>query len=153
MTPATTYLSAHQTEEIFSDRDVPHVFNSYLAENVEVTVVGMDLLIGGRYKSMQAFHDAIYGRISDALKMDTVRVEVTRVIGGGDSPWVAAESLATATSKYDKTSHMEFVDLVRFNSQGKNAQLKKYFDNGHMHNHLTEHEDNKNKSKENGQPK
>lgn len=48
MTPTTTYLSAHQIEEIFSDRDVPHVFNSYLAENVEVTVVGMDLLIGGR---------------------------------------------------------------------------------------------------------
>ncbi|KAI4193976.1 MAG: hypothetical protein LQ348_002735 [Seirophora lacunosa] len=137
MTPTTTYLSAHQIEEIFSDRDVPHVFNSYLAENVEVTVVGMDLLIGG----------------SDALKMDTVRVEVTRVIGGGESPWAAVESLATATSKYDKTFHMEFVDLVRFNSKGKIAQLKEYFDKGHMHNHLTEHEDNKNKSKENGQPK
>lgn len=49
---------------------------------------------------MQVFHDAIYGCISDALKMDTVRVEVTRVIGGGESPWAAVESLATATSKY-----------------------------------------------------
>ena len=49
---------------------------------------------------MEAFHGATYDRVSAALKVETIRVEVLRVIGGGESAWAAVESLCTATSKY-----------------------------------------------------
>ena len=179
---APTYPTVHQIEEMFSDRDIPSIFNTYLADNVDVTVVGKEFAIAGTYKSSQAFHDAVFSRVSAALKVETIRLEVLRVIGGGDSPWAAVESLGTATSKYgelrhpksshfrprafflrflfstifrfgisrfwhwyyggvDKPFYTEFVDLVRFNSQGKIAQMKEYFDNGHMHGHVAEHEE------------
>ena len=32
----------------------------------------------------------------------------------------------------------EWVDLVRFNSQGKITQMKEFFDTGHVHKHLEE---------------
>ena len=99
---ATPYPNAYKIEEMFADRDVPNVFNSYLAENIDAIVVGKDFYVGGSYKSSQAFHDAIYGRMTDALKIDTIRIVVQRVIGGGDSPWAAVESLGTAITKYGK---------------------------------------------------
>ena len=40
----------------------------------------------------------------------------------------------------DKPFHVEWVDLVRFNSQGKIAQMKEFFDSENTHNHLEEHE-------------
>lgn len=40
---------------------------------------------------------------SQALKVETIRVEVRRVLGGGESAWAAVESLCTATSKYGKS--------------------------------------------------
>ncbi len=56
---------------------------------------------------MQAFHDSIYGRVAAGLKVETIRVEVMRVIGGGESAWAAVESLCTATSKYgERTSNL-----------------------------------------------
>ena len=35
---------------------------------------------------------------------------------------------------------MEWVDLVRFNSEGKITQMKEFFDGEGTHNHLEEHE-------------
>ena len=119
---------------------------------------------------MESFHNAIFSRVSAALKVETIRVEVIRVVGGGDSAWAAVELVATATSKYgeleisflnhvsclcsffptddacvlvhplDKPYRVEYVDLVRFNSQGKIAQLKEFFDSGHIQSHVVEHE-------------
>ena len=40
----------------------------------------------------------------------------------------------------DKPFHAEWVDLVRFNSEGKITQMKEFFDSGGTHNHLEEHE-------------
>ena len=40
----------------------------------------------------------------------------------------------------DKPYHLEFVDLVRFNSEGKIAQIKEFLDSGHIHSHVEEHE-------------
>lgn len=117
----------------------------------------------------EVFHDAIYGRVSQALKVETIRVEVVRVVGGGESAWAAVESLCTATSKYGKSIsmtkhlstslgpisltqtltnpetpyHLEFVDLVRFNSQGKIAQMKEFLDSGHIQKHVERHEGEK----------
>lgn len=97
---ASPYPTAYQIEEMFANRDVPSLFHNYLADPIDVTVVGQDFHIGGNYKSMQAFHDGIYARVAAALKVETIRVEVVRVIGGGESAWAAVESLCTATSKY-----------------------------------------------------
>ena len=97
---STAYPDAHRIEEMFANRGLPDVFHTYLADNFEATVVGKDFHIGGHYNSIEAFHNAIYGRVSAALKVETIRVEVMRVIGGGESAWAAVESLCTATSKY-----------------------------------------------------
>lgn len=35
---------------------------------------------------------------------------------------------------------MEVVDLVRFNSQGKIAQIKEFLDSGHIQKHVERHE-------------
>lgn len=94
------YPTAYQIEEMFANRDVPSIFHTYLADPIDVTVVGQDFTVAGHYKSMQAFHDAIYARVSKALKVETIRVEIRRVIGGGESAWASVESLCTATSKY-----------------------------------------------------
>lgn len=102
---STPYPNAYQIEEMFANRGFPDTFHTYFADNIEVTVVGKDFHIGGHYRSMEAFHDAIYARVSAGLKVETIRIEILRVIGGGDSAWAAVESLATATSKYGEFEH------------------------------------------------
>ena len=93
------YPNAYQIEEIFSNRDNPTVFNTHLTENIDVTMVGQDFHLAGHHSSPQAFHNEVYGRITSALKPETLRIEVRRVIGGGDSAWAAVESSATAVTK------------------------------------------------------
>ena len=79
------YPNAYQIEEIFSYRTQPDKFHEYLAEPVDVMVVGEDHEIAGRYKSVQEFHDKIFARIFDTVKRETIRLEVKRVVGGGES--------------------------------------------------------------------
>ena len=40
----------------------------------------------------------------------------------------------------DKPFHVEWVDLVRFNSEGKITLMKEFFDGEGTNNHLEEHE-------------
>ncbi len=96
---SSPYPNAYQIEEIFSSRDNPTIFNTYLADSVDVTVVGQDFHIAGQHQTPQAFHDAVWARMTAVLKLETLRIEVVRVIGGGESSWAAVESSATATSK------------------------------------------------------
>ena len=98
------YPDAWQIEEIFANRGNPEEFHKHLAENPDVVVVGQDWHIGGNYNSKESFHDGIYARVAAGLKVETIRVEIIKVIGGGDSPWAAVESKCTAESKYGKTS-------------------------------------------------
>lgn len=44
--------------------------------------------------------------------------------------------------------HNNFVDLVRFNSQGKIAQMKEFFDSEHVHRHVDAHEKKQKQEKE-----
>ena len=97
---ASTYPNAHQIEEMYCNRVSPTTFQSYLAENIEGHIVGQDFSIGGYFKSIDGFHEACYNAIVPALKEATMRQEVRRVIGGGDSPWAAVECSAFAESKY-----------------------------------------------------
>ena len=55
---------------------------------------------------MEAFHEGIYARVAEGLKVETIRLEVVRVIGGGESAWAAVESLCTATSKYGELENV-----------------------------------------------
>ena len=104
---SSPYPTAYQIEEMFANRGFPDIFNGYLADNVDVLVMGgEDFHLGGRYNSVQSFHDEIYGHVTQALKVETFKVEVLRVIGGGDSPWAAVESLSTATSKHGESVSM-----------------------------------------------
>ena len=97
---ATPYPSANQIEEMFANRDVPSIFHTYLADPIDVVVVGQDFHVGGQYKCMEAFHQGMHARVADSLKIETIRVEVRRVIGGGESLWASIESLCTAEGKY-----------------------------------------------------
>ena len=70
---------------------VPDIFHKYLADPLDVVVVGQDFHISGHYKSMEEFHEGVYTRVAASLKVETIRVEVLRVIGGGHSAWAAVE--------------------------------------------------------------
>ena len=94
------YPTAHQIEEMFANRNVPSTFNTYFADNSDIVLVGKNEVLGGSFKSGQHFDDEIFNRIGDALKPGTLRLEVLRVIGGGESPWAAVNSVVTAMSKY-----------------------------------------------------
>ncbi len=106
-TMSSPYPSAYQIEEMFANRLFTSIWNSYFADNVDVLLVGgEDFHVGGRYNSVQSFHEEVYTRITNAFKIETAKVEVLRVIGGGDSPWAAVESLTTATTKYGESVSM-----------------------------------------------
>ena len=79
------YPNAYQIEEMFAARTQPDKFHEYMAEPVDVMVVGEDHEIAGHYKSIEEFHEKVFARISDVVKRESIRLEVHRVIGGGDS--------------------------------------------------------------------
>ena len=79
------YPTAYQIEEIFAARAQPDKFHEYMADPVDVEVLGEDHEIAGHYKSLEEFHDKVFARISDTVKRESIRLEVKRVVGGGDS--------------------------------------------------------------------
>lgn len=97
---SSPYPTAHQIEEMFDNRKIPATFNTYFADTADIILMGKHDVLGGSFKPGQHFDDAIFNRIGDALKPETLRLEVLRVIGGGESPWAAVNSGVTATSKY-----------------------------------------------------
>lgn len=142
------YPTRDEIEEIFSTRDVPELFHSHIAEHIDVSVPGQeDFHLSGHYKSIDAFHEAIYARVAAALKPETIVCVVNRVIGGGDSSWAAVHSYTFATCKNGNPHRMEFVDLVRFNSDKKIAQMIEFFDTKQLHGHVEDHESSQSKEK------
>ena len=101
---SSPYPTAYQIEEMFSNRVDTDIFNTYFADNPEILMVGDDFHLGGRHSSVQSWHDSIYGRVTAAVKIETLRNEVLRVIGGGESPWAAVESVTTATTNSGESS-------------------------------------------------
>lgn len=101
-TSATTspYLNAYQIEEMFANRLVARIFNNYYADPVDITVIGQDFHLSGHYNSIQRFDDEVFGELWELVKVETVRTEVLRVVGGGESAWAAVETLVTATTEY-----------------------------------------------------
>ena len=85
---------------MFANRGAPDIFHTYLADLIDVTVVSQHFNIENNDKTMQTFHGSIYNGVSQALKVETITVEVVRIVGGGESPWASVQSVCTATSKY-----------------------------------------------------
>lgn len=96
------YPTPSQIKEIFDSRVDQSVFNSHLADPVDIIIVGKDAPLVGHYKSVQHFDEAVYARMAATLKMETMRIEVVQVIGGGESASAAVESLVTGTTKLGK---------------------------------------------------
>ncbi|KAG8530499.1 uncharacterized protein KY384_005002 [Bacidia gigantensis] len=157
------YPTAHEIEEIFFHRINTEEFHSYLADHIDITVTGNDFNISGKFKSLEEFHNKIYVRINAAVKQETLRLEVNRVIGGGESPqalsptavlqlmlhrytdkdvlqWAAVEVHYECESKEGRHLVYETVDLVRFNKEGKIFQMKSFLDSLAIHNLVEEHE-------------
>ncbi|KAG8531108.1 uncharacterized protein KY384_004465 [Bacidia gigantensis] len=144
------YPNAYQIEEIFATRTQPEKFHEYMADPVDVEVVGEDHEIAGHYKSLEEFNEKVFARISDTVKRESIRLEIKRVIGGGESAWAAVEYSSTAESKYgkDRWHTLKLVDLVRFDSNGKIATIREYFDTRLIHDLVLEHEANQGKEEE-----
>ena len=79
------YPNAYQIEEIFAARTQPEKFHEYMADPVDVMVIGEGHEVAGHYKSIEEFNEKIFARISDTVKRESIRLEVKRVIGGGES--------------------------------------------------------------------
>ena len=80
------YPDAYQIEEMFANRRFPEKFHQYLAEPVDITVTGDDEFhLAGNYQSAQDFHDNVYGRGTTNVQKDTIKLDIRRVVGGGDS--------------------------------------------------------------------
>ncbi len=97
--PATPYPTPYQIEEMFANRLVASIFNTYYADPHDITVIGHDFHLAGHY-NIQRFDDEVFGELWELVKKDTVRLEVLRVIGGGESPWAAVETRVLATTQY-----------------------------------------------------
>lgn len=93
------YPTSDKIEEIFADRDLPDIFNTYLVDHVDVSVNGHEFHLGGHHKSKEAFMEDVFHPLLAPMKIETLRLEVNRVIGGGDSAWAAVYSTATAIAK------------------------------------------------------
>lgn len=95
----TPYPTRDKIEEIFYDRVNPEKFKSYLVDHVDARVVGQEFQLSGHHKSKETFHEEVWVRGTSMVKIETLRVEVNRVIGGEDSAWAAVHSTGTATAK------------------------------------------------------
>ncbi|KAG8530273.1 uncharacterized protein KY384_004774 [Bacidia gigantensis] len=145
------YPTPYQIEEMFCNRNEEEIFHTYLADRIDVSVSGTDFHVSGTYKTVDAFHDNIKVRIEAAIKLETRRCEVRKVIGGGESAWAAVESYYEFESKEGREYKLEMVDLVRFDSNGKIAQMKEFMDSVAIHNLVDEHE-KKMKEDKTGEP-
>ena len=85
---------------MFANRKTPSTFNTYFADNSDIILVGKGEVLWGSFKSGQHFDDEVFNRIQHASKPETLKLEILRVIGGGEAPWAAVNSAVTATSKY-----------------------------------------------------
>lgn len=74
-------------------------------------------------------------RLSSKL---SIRAAVETMVNAIINAFPTIRDDSKADSKSGRPWKNEWVDLVRFNSQGKITQMKEFFDTGHVHNHLEE---------------
>lgn len=92
------YPTRQQIEDIFAHRGEPDVFNPHFVAQLDAVVVGEGFNLAGNYKGIDAFTAGMFGRVAPWLELDSIRIEVTRVIGADEEGWAAVESKGTATT-------------------------------------------------------
>ncbi|KAL8682476.1 MAG: hypothetical protein Q9224_006776 [Gallowayella concinna] len=140
------YPSTYQIEEIFQDGEaVPQVLSGivdHFDPKVKVTVVGHEHHLAGDTQAHGHFD--FFSDLLDFSKPS--KLQILRVIGGGESPWACVEGLATGTSKGGKKFHHEFAFIIRFNLGGKITKMRAYYDSAHMDEHVKVHHEHKAKN-------
>ncbi|KAL8751540.1 MAG: hypothetical protein Q9199_006343 [Rusavskia elegans] len=138
-----SYPSIHEIEEIFQKGEGGHEgFIDHFDPKVQLTVVGHDHHLAGESSGLDTLKDdhfAHFAEIMDFSKPN--KVEIVRVIGGGESPWACVEVVATGKSKAGKKVHHECCFVVRFNMEGKISKLRAYYDSAHMDEHVKVHKE------------
>ncbi|KAL8796910.1 MAG: hypothetical protein Q9182_007294 [Xanthomendoza sp. 2 TL-2023] len=142
-----SYPSPHQIEEIFQDGEAgPQVLRGiieYFDPKVQLVVVGHEHHMSGSNHAKDDFFGAFHEMLDFSQPS---RLDVIRVIGGGDSPWACVECFAHGKSKAGKKFHHEFCWVVRFSPAGKIVKLRCYYDSAHMDDHVNHHRENKDKA-------
>ena len=100
------YPNAYQIEEMFANRSNPSIFNTYFSDSVDVIVVGQDFHLGGRYNSIEDFHNGLFERTVSRFKDRTYTLEIVRVIGGGESAWYVLAGLISFSDPMIATNHV-----------------------------------------------
>lgn len=124
---APPYPTPAQIKQIFDSRVDQSVFNSHLADNISIIIVGHNSPFVGHYKSVQHFDEAVYARMAATLKMETAKVEVVQVIGGGESASAAVESVVTGTSKLGEFVYLHVGDVSFFLSFDRASHMMVMF--------------------------
>ncbi|KAL8697960.1 MAG: hypothetical protein Q9224_002072 [Gallowayella concinna] len=145
------YPSVYQIEEIFQDGgggpEAPDTFVSHLDPKVQMTVVGHDHQTAGDTHGQDDIKDNHFGFLKEMLDFSKPnKVDVLRVIGGGESPWACVELVFNGKSKAGKDFHHECCFVVRFNSAGKITKVRAYYDSAHIDDHAKVHHEHKSKN-------
>jgi hypothetical protein len=115
---STPYPTSWQIEDIFalrSSEEGTKEFETYVSPNVEVTIAGHDHHLAGTHTSHDAHKEHTVQRITELLDPSKPKkLEVVRVIGGGDSPWACVQMTADA-----KTKAGEFGNFPRYTALGE----------------------------------
>ena len=93
------YPTAYAIEDMFSGTNQHEEAVALLHENVDAQIMGYDHHFAGERKGADSLATTFKEEFSSMVDKDTVKYEVTNVIGGGDSPWAAIEGKATAKSQ------------------------------------------------------
>ncbi|KAL8824324.1 MAG: hypothetical protein Q9191_005132 [Dirinaria sp. TL-2023a] len=144
MSRKAPYPSSYEIEDIFSWRESPETmdkFSARVAPNVETTIVGDDHHFAGTHKGIDALTKHNRDRALDIIDVSKgIKLDIVRVIGGGESPWATVEmkTQAKAKSEGKKWNH-EFVYIVRFDLDGKITKIRAYYDTAHINDHVETH--------------
>lgn len=98
---ATPYPTASEINDIFSNlaSGNSNAFFAHVSPTVSWTVMGTHPL-AGTYHTLQEFRQATFDRLGAIMKKDDpVRLEVVKVVGGGEGPWAVTELKAKGTCK------------------------------------------------------
>ena len=97
------YPSAYEIEDIFKYRESPetmHLWDERLAPNLSGRVMGHDHHLSGELNGIDAWKKGHTANLTEML--DTSKgysLEVVNVVGGGESPWAAVETVTSGKAK------------------------------------------------------
>ncbi|KAL8811411.1 MAG: hypothetical protein Q9223_001946 [Gallowayella weberi] len=107
------YPSTYQIEEIFQDGEAgPQVLKGIVDNfdpKVQLTVVGHDHHMAGDTHD-KGEHFEFFNEMLDFSKPS--KLDVLRVIGGGESPWACVECVATGKSKAGQYCTLPFLSCT-----------------------------------------